>query len=67
MSSNLKDFLKKLGENPEFREKFQNDPHGAMDDHDLSEEHKQMVLNRDKDSLKDEAGMEDAEMNFVIV
>lgn len=67
MSENLKGFLKRLGEEPNFREKYQNDPDGAMEEHGLSDDHKDLVKRRDKDKLKNEAGMEDAEMNFVIV
>lgn len=67
MSDNLKNFLKRLGEDPNFREKYQQDPDSAMAEHELADEHKEMIKAGDKDKLKGAAGMDDAEMNFVIV
>lgn len=67
MAENLKGFLKRLGDEPKFREKFEKDPDGAMAEHAISDDHKELVKRRDKDNLKKEAGMDDAEMNFVIV
>lgn len=66
MSENLKDFLVKLSEDPEFQDKFRQDPHGAMDQHGLAEEHKSLVLRRDKEGLQKEAGLDDAQTNAII-
>lgn len=67
MSENLKGFLKHLGEDPNFRDKYKQDPDNAMEEHDLSDEHKALVKEGDKQKLKDAAGMDDSEINFVIV
>lgn len=67
MAENLKQFLKRMGEDPNFREKFKQNPDEAMEEHELSDEHKELVKSGDKNKLKDETGMDDAEMNFIIM
>jgi len=67
MSGNLKAFLEDLGKDPEKLAKFKQDPHGAMDEHGLSDEHKQLVLSGDKEKIKEEAGADDATVNLLIV
>lgn len=66
MSEKLKNFLKGLGEDPAKLEKFRNDPEGVMDEHGLEEEHKELVRKGDKDRLKEEGGLDDAETNMVV-
>lgn len=67
MSEKLKDFLNKLGKDPELLERFQKDPHGTMDDHGLEDKHKEMVLEGDKEKLQKETSAEDAHANFWIL
>lgn len=66
MSENLKNFLKTMAEDPEKKARFEKDPHAVMDEHGLSEEHKKMIISRDKDRIKEEAGLEDADTNMLI-
>lgn len=67
MSENLKNFLKKLGEDPQVLERFRRDPHAVMDEHAISEEHKKLVLEGDKEKLKEESGIDDSQVNALIV
>ncbi len=67
MAEELKNFLKKMGADPQFREKFQQDAHGAMDEHGLSDEEKDLVLSGDKEKIKQESGADDSDVNFLIV
>lgn len=67
MAEKLKNFLKKMGEDPQLRDKFKQDAHGAMDEHDLSEEEKQLILSGDKEKIKQESGADDSDVNFLIV
>ena len=64
---NLKKFIHTLAEDPEARKQFQADPEAVMDKHDLAEEHREMVRNKDKDALQEAAGAEDAHMNLLIL
>lgn len=63
---NLKHFIKTMAEDPETRKKFESDPEGVMEKHDLAEHHREMIRKGDKDALQEEAGAEDAHMNFLI-
>ncbi|MDX1626282.1 MAG: hypothetical protein R3323_07195 [Wenzhouxiangellaceae bacterium] len=67
MSQQLKTFLKNLGQDPDVRKRYQQDPESVMDEHGLSDEHKELVRNKDKDALQKEAGVEDAHMDFIIL
>lgn len=67
MSENLKNFLHKLADDPETLRRFREDPHGVMDEHDVPDEHKKMVLDRDKDSIQQATGADDAEVSKFVV
>ena len=64
---NLKQFIHTLAEDPEARKQFQKDPEAVMEKHDLAEEHRELVRNKDKDALQEAAGAEDAHMNLLIL
>lgn len=66
MSENLKSFLKALAEDPEKKARFKENPHAVMDEHGVEEKHKQMILAGEKDKLKEDAGLDDAETNMII-
>lgn len=67
MSKELKDFLHKLADDPETLRRFREDPHGVMAEHDVPDEHKQMVLDGDKESIKQATGADDAEVSKFVV
>lgn len=67
MAENLKNFIKKISEDPSELQEYRNDPHGTMDKHDLSDEEKRIVKEKDKEALKREAGLDDAQVNALII
>ncbi|NKI36536.1 Nif11 family protein [Wenzhouxiangella sp. XN79A] len=64
---NLSKFIRTMAEDPETRKKFESDPEAVMESHDLSDEHKDLIRSGDKKALQDEAGAEDAHMNFIVL
>ena len=66
MSQQLQDLIKKFGEDPTFKDQFKEDPEGVMEAHDLSEEHKELMRQGDKEAIQEAAGVSDAHMNFII-
>jgi hypothetical protein len=64
---NLSNFIKDMAENPETRKQFKEDPEAVMNKHELADHHKEMVRSGDKAALQEEAGAEDAHMNFLIL
>lgn len=66
MSEKLKQFIKEVGENPDKREKYRQDPETVMNEHELPEDHKDMVRKKDKQKVQDETGLDDAEVNMFI-
>lgn len=67
MSEKLNTFIKKLGQNPDVLERYKQDPEAVMEEHGLSDEHKEMVRSGDKEQIKKEAGVEDAHVNFIVL
>lgn len=66
MSQQLQNLIKKFGEDPTLRDQFKENPEAVMEAHDLSEEHKEMIRNGDKDAIQEATGASDAHMNFMI-
>lgn len=66
MSQQLQNLIKKFGEDPTLKDQFKDDPEAVMEAHDLSEEHKEMIRNGDKDGIQKASGASDAHMNFLI-
>lgn len=64
---NLTKFITTMAEDPETRKKFEQDPEAVMESHALSDEHRELVRSGDKDALQEEAGAEDAHMNFIVL
>lgn len=67
MSDKLRNFLNSLAENPEMLEKFKENPHHVMDKHELTDEHKNLVLEGDREKLKRATGADDSEVSKFIV
>lgn len=67
MAENLKNFIKKISEDPAELQNYRNDPHGTMDKHGLSDEEKRIVTEKDKEALKKESGLDDAQVNALII
>lgn len=67
MSQQLKNMIQTIAEDPDVLDQFKSDPEAVMNDHKLSEEHKQLVRDGDKDQIQKESGASDAHMNFLIV
>ena len=67
MAGNLKNFIKKISEDPSELQSYRDDPHGTMDKHGLSDEEKRIVKEKDQEALKKETGMDDAEVNALIL
>ncbi len=66
MSEKLKTLVHKLGQDPTLVDRFKKDPEAVMEAHDLSDEHKDLIRNKDKEGIKKAAGLDDAHMNFII-
>ena len=67
MSEQLNKFIKNLGQDPDVLERYKQDPEAVMEEHGLSDDHKQLVRDRDKEGIKKEAGVEDAHVNFIVL
>lgn len=67
MAENLKNFIKKISEDPAELQNYRSDPHGTMDKHGLSDEEKRIVTEKDKEALKKESGLDDAQVNALII
>lgn len=67
MSEKLKSFINNMGKDPEVLERYKQDPEAVMEEHGLSDAHKALVRNGDKEKIKKEAGVEDAHVNFLIL
>lgn len=67
MSQKTRDFLIKLGEDRDLVARFQEDPHTVMREHEVPEDHQKLIVSGDKDKLKEEADLEDAHVNFLIL
>lgn len=67
MSQKTKDFLIKLGQDPETLARFRKDPKSVMVEHEVPEDHQELITSGDKDKLKEEADLEDAHVNFLVV
>jgi len=58
MSKKAADFVTKLSKNPDERDRFMADPDAVMDEHDLSEQDKQVLRTKDSDKIKSYLGDE---------
>lgn len=58
MSKKAADFVTKLSQNPDERDRFMEDPDAVMGEHDLSEEDKQVLRTKDSDKIKSYLGDE---------
>lgn len=67
MSNATRDFLIRLGEDPETLERFRKDPNAVMNEHDVPEDHQALILADDREALKKKAGIDDEQARFIIV
>lgn len=67
MSEKLKTLIKNLGRDPDVLERYKNDPEAVMEEHGLSDEHKSLMRDGDREKIKQEAGVEDAHVNLLIL
>ena len=67
MSEQLKNLVKKMGEDPTLVDKFKKDPESVLEAHGLSEEHKEMIRKGDKEAIQKATGASDAHMNFIVL
>lgn len=70
MSKKTRRFLTRLGEDPEVLERFRKEPHAVMDEHEVPKDHQKLIVSKDakdRDKLKQDAELEDAHTNFIIL
>lgn len=67
MSEQTRKFIAALGEDPETLKRFRADPKAIMEEFNVPEVHQQLILADDKDGLKKEAGLDDAEVRLIIM
>lgn len=67
MSENTRKLVAALGEDPETRERFKNDPKAVMDEFGVPEDHQKHFLAGDKEALRREAGLDDKAVRLLIV
>ena len=48
------DFLHKMSKDPALQSKYRSDPKSVLDDHDLSEDQKKLLLTNDREKIVDE-------------
>lgn len=66
MSRKTKDFLIKLGEDPDTRARFREDPRAVMREHGVPDDHQELIVNGDKEGLKKKADLDEAHVNLFI-
>lgn len=66
MSEKTRNFLLKLGEDPETADRYRTDPKAVMDKHGVPEDHQKLLLDGDVEGLRKAADLEDAHVNFII-
>ncbi|MEM9387631.1 MAG: hypothetical protein AAGA68_21435 [Pseudomonadota bacterium] len=67
MAEQLKILVKNFGEDPQLRDRFKQDPEGVMQEHGLSDEHKDIVRKGDHDAIKVAAGEGSVHADFLII
>ncbi len=67
MSEQLKNLVKKLGEDPQMRDSFKDNMEPIMEEHGLSEEHKELFRKNDKAAIVEAAGANSVHADFIIL
>lgn len=64
MSKELITFLTKLSTDPKVAEAFKTDPKSTMKEHDLSEEHMKLIMEKDYEGIKKVLGKDYEEFSI---
>lgn len=67
MSDNTRKFLSSLAEDPETLQRFKMDPESIMNEFDVPEAHRKLILDGEKEKLAEETGLDDKKMQLVIL